>query len=155
MHTPQDYAAVFGARNRVIRGLCFDVLRGSPGKLLLGPLAASRAGKDESPESLLECISPGAPRCPRLGLIVPKRLARRAVLRNTIKRQVREVFRVIDQTTLPAVDLVFRLTRWPQDVAMLAGAPLVLKRMLRQEIEGLLLKIQSLPEVANQESFRG
>jgi len=50
----------------------------------------------------------------RLGLVIPKRLARRAVLRNLLKRLIREAFRNV-RANLSANDLVFRLT----------GAPLV------------------------------
>ena len=44
----------------------------------------------------------------RLGLVIPKKQARNAVLRNTIKRQAREIFRSLG-SGLPAVDLVLRL----------------------------------------------
>lgn len=44
----------------------------------------------------------------RLGLVVPKKQARGAVVRNAIKRQVREIFR--HRRDLPGADLVFRLT---------------------------------------------
>lgn len=43
---------------------------------------------------------------PRLGLVVPKKVLKRAVWRNRIKRVVRETFRQ-HQTTLPAADVVF------------------------------------------------
>lgn len=43
----------------------------------------------------------------RLGLVVPKKQARGAVVRNAIKRQVREMFR--HRQDLPAADIVFRL----------------------------------------------
>jgi len=46
----------------------------------------------------------------RLGLIIPKRLARRAVLRNLLKRLIREAFRTM-RPQLSANDLVFRLTK--------------------------------------------
>lgn len=46
----------------------------------------------------------------RLGLIVPKKQARLAVLRNAIKRQAREVFR-LRSAGLPEFDLVLRLSR--------------------------------------------
>ena len=46
----------------------------------------------------------------RLGLIVPKRLARAATLRNAIKRQGREAFRLLADG-VPPRDLVLRLTR--------------------------------------------
>ncbi|GGC07884.1 hypothetical protein GCM10011572_31910 [Pseudoduganella buxea] len=44
----------------------------------------------------------------RLGVVVAKRLAPRAVTRNTIKRVTRELFRL---TGLPAIDCVVRLSK--------------------------------------------
>lgn len=46
----------------------------------------------------------------RLGLVVPKKQAHTAVLRNAIKRQAREAFR-LRLAGLPALDLVLRLSR--------------------------------------------
>lgn len=48
----------------------------------------------------------------RLGLVFPKRLARRAVLRNLLKRLARESFRAVSGG-LPAVDAVLRLVKPP------------------------------------------
>ncbi|CAG1000486.1 Ribonuclease P protein component [Burkholderiales bacterium] len=51
----------------------------------------------------------------RLGLVVAKRLAKRAVDRNTIKRILRESFRRV-ATDLAAVDVVMRLRQpWPEE----------------------------------------
>jgi ribonuclease P protein component len=47
---------------------------------------------------------------PRLGLVIPKKQARTAVLRNAIKRQARELFRQ-RRAGLPALDLVLRLAQ--------------------------------------------
>lgn len=44
----------------------------------------------------------------RLGVIVAKKLARRAVLRNLVKRIMRDEFR-LHRTELPACDLILRL----------------------------------------------
>jgi ribonuclease P protein component len=44
----------------------------------------------------------------RLGVVVAKRFAPRAVTRNTIKRVTRELFRT---TQLPAIDCVVRLSK--------------------------------------------
>jgi ribonuclease P protein component len=77
---PSEFAAVFSGR-RVLHGACFALHRRENG--------GARA---------------------RLGLVIPKKQARSAVLRNAIKRQAREVFR-LGQSRLPAVDLVLRLVR--------------------------------------------
>lgn len=59
---------------------------------------------------LIPAETAGAVGGARLGLIVPKRLARRAVLRNAIKRQAREAFRSV-AATLHSADLVLRLVK--------------------------------------------
>lgn len=56
----------------------------------------------------------------RLGLVVPKKLARGAVVRNAIKRQVREVFR--HRPDLPGTDIVFRLSAPVRNADKLARA---------------------------------
>lgn len=48
----------------------------------------------------------------RLGMVIPKRYAKSAVLRNAVKRQAREAFRLVAER-LPACDLVLRLERMP------------------------------------------
>jgi ribonuclease P protein component len=45
-----------------------------------------------------------------LGLVIPKKNARRAVLRNLLKRIAREAFRQV-RTDLPRYDLVLRLAK--------------------------------------------
>lgn len=50
-----------------------------------------------------------APQRPRLGLMIGKKNARTAVLRNAVKRRIREQFRV-RQTALPASQYVVRLS---------------------------------------------
>jgi ribonuclease P protein component len=71
----------------------------------------------------------------RLGLIIPKRLARRAVVRNLLKRLARESFRNA-AAGLPEVDLVLRLTR----PVVLAGTSdrHRLRASWRSEMDGLL-----------------
>jgi ribonuclease P protein component len=65
----------------------------------------------------------------RLGVVAAKRLAPRAVTRNTIKRATRELFR---QAELPAVDCIVRLSRPvnSKDPARSASV----KAMLRAEL---------------------
>ena len=71
----------------------------------------------------------------RLGLVVAKRLLRRSVDRNMIRRLARESFRLI-RCKLPARDLILRLAAKPQELD---------RRVLAQEIRGLLGKM-ILPE---------
>ena len=63
---------------------------------------------------------------PRLALVVPKRLAPRAVTRNRIRRLVREAFR-LQQPRLGGHDCVVRLVKAPGDTPV-----------TREEIEALL-----------------
>ncbi len=109
LHRPSEFSAVF-AQRQTIRGSCFDLLRNTT----TGHAA-------------------------RLGLIVPKRLAKRAVLRNLIKRQVREVFRLVAQD-LPQGDVVVRLARMPKAVPSNRSE---LKKIFRSEVGGLFARIRS------------
>jgi ribonuclease P protein component len=99
------------AARRVVRGTCFD---------------------------LHFCPAPAAGRA-RLGLIVPKRLARAAVLRNAVKRQGREAFRQL-APSIPACDLVLRLKQalrgpWARDGEQ--------RKIWRAEMEMLLERVQA------------
>lgn len=75
----------------------------------------------------------------RLGLVIPKKNARDAVLRNAVKRQIREAFRR-QRLQMPLCDLVFRLAQpldrpdYRLDKASKAG--------WRLEIEGLFDKLK-------------
>ena len=64
---------------------------------------------------------------PRLGLVVAKKLARRAVLRNLVKRIGRDVFRHA-HASLPRYDVVLRLS---------APVASVTKREMRADMLGL------------------
>lgn len=77
----------------------------------------------------------------RLGLVIPKRYARSAVLRNTLKRQAREAFRLV-MVKLPACDLVLRLDR---TLPVIDDKPLPEQRKVwRGMIEMLLLSVANL-----------
>lgn len=69
----------------------------------------------------------------RLGVVVAKRFAPRAVTRNTIKRVTRELFRV---TGMPAFDCVVRLSR-PVNSKDGPATTAQLKAELRQELTRL------------------
>ena len=66
----------------------------------------------------------------RLGVVVAKRFAPRAVTRNTIKRVTRELFRV---TALPAFDCIVRLAR-PVNTKQGPATTAALKVELRAEL---------------------
>lgn len=86
LHCATDFSLVFAAR-RVLRGELFDLHYRSNNVM--------PAGLDASA---------------RLGLVIAKKLARRAVQRNLLKRLAREVFRHARQE-LPHYDLVLRLAK--------------------------------------------
>ena len=109
MHTPNEFAAVLGRRG-LIRGFCLDV----------------------HVSDTNQCR-------PRLGLIVAKRLAKRAVTRNLIKRQIREAFRQ-RAGVLPNVDIVFRMAK---KLELLGSEAKEQKLALRVEVEGLLGRIEA------------
>lgn len=105
LHRPSEFAAVLSGR-KVLRGTSFD----------------------------LHILDGGTQPQARLGLIVPKRLARAASLRNAIKRQGREAFR-LSMAGLAVGDVVLRLKR-PVD----ADKPEFVQNLKgwRREIEVLL-----------------
>jgi ribonuclease P protein component len=78
----------------------------------------------------------------RLGVVAAKRLAPRAVTRNTIKRVTRELFR---QAVLPPIDCIVRLSK---AVNTKAGPATTanLKAELRAELTRLFLS-QRVPEI--------
>ena len=80
----------------------------------------------------------------RLGLVIPKKQARSAVLRNAVKRQVRELFRH-RRDTLPCVDMVLRLANAP-GCSGNAGITRELRAGWRTELMTLFEKLrQCLP----------
>ncbi|MDK9702092.1 MAG: ribonuclease P protein component [Sulfuritalea sp.] len=108
LHRPEEFLAVMAVR-RVVRGQSFDL---------------HYRGTD-------------AGACVRLGLIVPKRLARAASLRNAIKRQGREAFRLM-AVQIPPCDLILRLTRPIKNVR---AADVEQRKVWRSEIETLLKRL--------------
>jgi len=71
--------------------------------------------------------------CARLGVVAAKRMAPRAVTRNTIKRVTRELFR---QAALPQVDCIVRLSR-PVNSKSGPATTAKLKAELREELSQL------------------
>lgn len=104
LHKAAEFSAVFSHR-RVLRGERFD--------LHYRPNEGTGA---------------------RLGLVIAKKLARRAVLRNLLKRVGREAFRQV-RAGLPAFDLVLRLAK------PVASAGRATRQMARTEIDALLRRL--------------
>lgn len=80
----------------------------------------------------------------RLGVVAAKRLAPRAVTRNTIKRATRELFR---QAELPAVDCIVRLSR-PVNGRRDPARSAALKAMLHAELRQLFAFLPNAPAFA-------
>jgi ribonuclease P protein component len=78
----------------------------------------------------------------RLGLIVPKRLARAASLRNAIKRQGREAFRLI-ASQIPPYDIVLRLKRPVKGLGARSSAQ---RKVWRAEMETLLGSLSAMSQ---------
>ena len=78
---------------------------------------------------------PGAGETARLGLVVGKKLLKRAVDRNRLKRIVRDQFRQQRQR-LPACDLIVRLATRPtelQSAALASDLQQLFDRLCRQK----------------------
>jgi ribonuclease P protein component len=88
----------------------------------------------------LHYCATGTDQAARLGLMVPKRLARAASLRNAIKRQGREVFRSMAMGILPC-DLVLRLKRALKGVS---ARDVGRRKAWRTELESLLRQLPPL-----------
>lgn len=81
-----------------------------------------------------------------VGVICPKRWAKRAVTRNTIKRQIYAVSSEL-QAQLPAACIVLRLASGFSSEQFTSATSTALKRALREELLGLLGK---LPRISTQ-----
>lgn len=79
----------------------------------------------------------------RLGVVVAKRLAPRAVTRNLIKRLAREAFRRDGTALLGASDCIVRLNR-PVVTRQQPASTRALRRTLGAEL-GRLMQLPSLP----------
>ena len=76
---------------------------------------------------------------PSLGLIVPKRILKKATSRNSAKRVVREAFRHA-RHDLPKGDFIIRLKSAPAPASLT-----LLKNALRGDIERILKKVSGTP----------
>ena len=112
LQSTADFSLVFAGR-RSLRGELFDLHY----RLI-------------SPGTISESV--GA----RLGVVIPKKLAHRAVQRNLLKRLAREAFRLAWRE-LPPFDMVLRLAKAPGDCVDVAA-----RKAWRADIEKLLVQLQ-------------
>jgi len=115
LHKTDEYSSVFAFR-RVLRGRHF---------------------------ALHYC--PGSTGTARLGLVVAKKLAKRAVQRNLVKRIGRDVFRHA-QAKLPSYDLVLRLSAKLDDVT---------RRGMREEMIDLLGRLPAKVSAPHRKPVQG
>jgi ribonuclease P protein component len=80
------------------------------------------------------------PKAPSVGVIAPKRLAKRAVTRNTIKRQIYAVSAAL-QTRVQANHYVVRLRAPFEKTAFPSATSEPLKRCIRAELVALFAKV--------------
>jgi len=109
LHAAKEFSSVFAAR-RVLRGRNFDLHYHFKEEVSAESVRASSA---------------------RLGIVVAKKLVRRAVQRNLLKRLAREAFRNA-RPTLPPYDLILRLSK------PTAGLGEAARGLLRRDLEQLL-----------------
>ena len=76
----------------------------------------------------------------RIGAVVPKRLAKRAVTRNTIKRQIYAAA-VMKSTLAPAAQVV-RLRREFDRKFFISATSTLLKQAVREELQELFAKVK-------------
>lgn len=110
LHSPSEYASALKGK-RLARGALFVVM-------------TPRRSQNPEPSEYA-----------RLGLIIAKRFAAKAVVRNAIKRVIREAFRQ-NRADLPACDLVFRLHTKIQPASLTE-----LKKQVRVEADALLKQV--------------
>lgn len=82
-----------------------------------------------------------------VGVVLPKRWAKRAVTRNAIRRQVYEATRLV-AGQLPQAALVVRLRSGFSREQFVSATSDVLKQAVRAELTQLLGRIAARPEVA-------
>jgi ribonuclease P protein component len=134
LKTAEQFAAVLDASKQ--KSANSGIWRSVHFALHMAPMAALASKPPPSPSTA----------GPIIGVICPKRWAKRAVTRNTIKRQIYAVTREL-HTQLPSACLVLRLASGFSREEFISATSPKLKHALRQELLGLLGKITH-PQVA-------
>jgi len=127
LHRPSEYAAALKGR-RLARGAFFIVSAATP-PASPGLDAGANPDANASATPDKPAAAGQQPGCARLGLVIAKRYAPRAVTRNALKRVIREAFRA-QRLALPARDYVVRLQGKVAPVSLTE-----LKRAARAEVD--------------------
>lgn len=90
---------------------------------------------------------------PWVGVILPKRWARRAVTRNTIRRQIYEIART-RQAEMPVAAMVVRLRSEFSRKSFISATSNALKAAVREELMSLYQKTQAHPPTRPPVSWR-
>jgi ribonuclease P protein component len=108
--------------------------------LHMAPLGVLLAGPNPAPKLSAQGLAPEAAKPNTIiGVVCPKRFAKRAVTRNTIKRQIYAVSSEL-QTQLPRACLVLRLHAAFSSAAFHSASSRLLKSAIRAELLDLLRK---------------
>ena len=83
---------------------------------------------------------PAGPNGISFGVVLPKRWAKRAVTRNTIKRQITSV---IEAAPLPAAAYVVRLRSTFDRTLFISATSVALKRAVRDELQQLFAQVSA------------
>ncbi len=81
---------------------------------------------------------------PWVGVVIPKRWAKRAVTRNTIRRQIHELTR-LNAARLPSAALVVRLRSEFSRKVFVSATSDALKTAVRTELLALLARVMQVP----------
>jgi ribonuclease P protein component len=135
LKTAEQFAAVLDA-SKLKAAQPAGVWRSAHFALHMAPISAI----DVLPMSAIAKPPTRAPVRPTIGVICPKRWAKRAVTRNTIKRQIYAVSSELE-SQLPAACLVLRLASGFSREQFPSATSPALKATLRAELIGLLGKL--------------
>jgi ribonuclease P protein component len=143
---PADYQRVMHTRPMAKTAHFTVHFHGPVDKLSTAVRASKPLDVDDTPEVNADTPVKAPLSLWRLGLVLPKKMARRSVTRSLIKHQARELWRVhlnpgdasASAVALPAGDWVLRLKApWPRaDFPSAASEPL--KQLVREELQLLL-----------------
>nr|WP_249661408.1 ribonuclease P protein component [Variovorax sp. PCZ-1] len=139
LKTAEQFAAVLDASKHKAAQPA-GMWRSAHFALHMAPLSAAETAVKPESKTASPGRRPSASATPIIGVICPKRWAKRAVTRNTIKRQIYAVFSELEPQ-LPAACLVLRLASGFSREQFPSATSSALKATLRAELLALLGKL--------------